>query len=243
MCLSKGLTGGYLPLSAVLAGEEIYAAFYDEYEKLRAFLHSHSYTGNPLACAVARATLRIFATEPVIERNRVLAARLAAAAAPLADHPHVAEVRQHGMILAAELVRSKATRESYDFRERRGLRVYRHALDRGLLLRPVGNVVYFMPPYVISAGRNRFYGAGRRGGHRGRDMRLTRVHVAEALAGRSELLLPDGPSAHLLRVLRLQVGSPLRVFDGRGGEYDAQISALDRRGARLRLGAHHPVDA
>jgi len=150
MCLSKGLTGGYLPLSAVLAGEEIYDAFYDEYEKLSAFLHSHSYTGNPLACAVARATLNLFETEPVIERNRVLAARLGRAAASLADHPRVAEVRQTGMILAAELVQDKTTRAPYDFRERRGLRVYRHALKEGLLLRPVGNVVYFMPPYVIT---------------------------------------------------------------------------------------------
>ncbi len=150
LCLSKGLTGGYLPLSAVMAGEEIYDAFYDEYQNLNAFLHSHSYTGNPLACAVARATLNIFATEPVIERNRVLAAHMARAAAPLADHPHVAEVRQTGMILAAELVKDKRTREPYDFRERRGLRIYRHALAQGLLLRPVGNVVYFMPPYVIT---------------------------------------------------------------------------------------------
>ena len=150
LCLSKGLTGGYLPLSVVLAGEEIYDAFYDEYEKLSAFLHSHSYTGNPLSCAVARATLGIFAQEPVIERNRVLAQRLATAAAPLADHPHVAEVRQHGMILAAELVKDKRSRTEYPFRERRGLRIYRHALGQGLLLRPVGNVVYFMPPYVIT---------------------------------------------------------------------------------------------
>ena len=150
MCLSKGLTGGYLPLSAVMAGEEIYDAFYDEYGSLRAFLHSHSYTGNPLACAVARATLNLFATEPVIERNRVLAVRLGKAAATLADHPHVAEVRQTGMILAAELVKDRRTREPYDFRERRGLRIYRHALKEGLLLRPVGNAVYFMPPYVIT---------------------------------------------------------------------------------------------
>ncbi|MEN9704623.1 MAG: hypothetical protein RLZZ393_502 [Pseudomonadota bacterium] len=150
LCLSKGLTGGYLPLSAVMAGEEIYDAFYDEYAKLNAFLHSHSYTGNPLACAVARETLRIFATEPVVERNRGLAARMARAAAPIADHPRVAEVRQTGMILAAEMVRDRATREAYDFRERRGLRVYRHALAKGVLLRPVGNVVYFMPPYVIN---------------------------------------------------------------------------------------------
>lgn len=150
LCLSKGLTGGYLPLSAVLTTQRVYDAFYDEYAKLNAFLHSHSYTGNPLACAAARATLGIFGSEPVIERNRALAARMTAATAALADHPHVAEVRQTGMILAMEMVKDRRTREAYDFRERRGLAVYRHALGRGALLRPVGNVVYFMPPYVIT---------------------------------------------------------------------------------------------
>jgi adenosylmethionine-8-amino-7-oxononanoate aminotransferase len=149
MCLSKGLTGGYLPLSAVLTTAHVYEAFYDEYVKLNAFLHSHSYTGNALACAAARATLGIFAAEPVIERNRALSARMAQATASLADHPHVGEIRQRGMILAIEMVRDKASGEPYDFRERRGLAVYRHALRHGALLRPVGNVVYFMPPYVI----------------------------------------------------------------------------------------------
>jgi adenosylmethionine-8-amino-7-oxononanoate aminotransferase len=150
LCLSKGLTGGYLPLSAVLTTNGVYEAFYDEYTKLNAFLHSHSYTGNPLACAAARATLGLFESEPVIERNRELAAHMARAAAPLADHPHVAEVRQQGMILAIEMTRDRRTREAYDFRERRGLVAYRHALSRGVLLRPIGNVLYFMPPYVIT---------------------------------------------------------------------------------------------
>ena len=150
LCLSKGLTGGYLPLSAVLAPQRIYDAFYDEYQKLNAFLHSHSYTGNPLACAVARETLRMFADTPVIDNNRQLAALMAEATAPLRDHAHVAEVRQTGMILAIELVRDKASRTPYDWRERRGLAVYRHALSRGVLLRPIGEVVYFMPPYVIT---------------------------------------------------------------------------------------------
>jgi adenosylmethionine-8-amino-7-oxononanoate aminotransferase len=150
LCLSKGLTGGYLPLAAVLTTARVYEAFYDEYAKLNAFLHSHSYTGNPLACAAARATLEIFAGEPVLERNRALAAHMGRAAASLAAHPHVAEVRQTGMILAIEMVKDKARREPYDWRERRGLRVYRHALERGVLLRPIGNVVYFMPPYVVS---------------------------------------------------------------------------------------------
>ena len=150
MCLSKGLTGGYLPLSVVLATEPIYEAFYDEYTQLKAFLHSHSYTGNALACAAARATLRIFREDRVIERNRGLAAHLSARIGALADHPHIAEVRQRGMIAAVELVRNKARREPYPWQERRGLAVYRHGLARGVLLRPIGNVIYFMPPYVIA---------------------------------------------------------------------------------------------
>lgn len=150
MCLSKGLTGGYLPLSAVLTTEPVYAAFYDEYVKLNAFLHSHSFTGNPLACAAALATLAIFRDEPVLERNRALAAHLGKCARELEDHAHVAEVRQTGMIVAIELVKDKATRTPYAWQERRGLRIYRHGLERGVLLRPIGNVVYFMPPYVIT---------------------------------------------------------------------------------------------
>jgi adenosylmethionine---8-amino-7-oxononanoate aminotransferase len=150
LCLSKGLTGGYLPLSVVLTGEDVYAAFYDEYQRLNAFLHSHSYTGNPLACAAARATLDIFATEPVLERNRALATHLGASVAHLRDHPHVTDVRQRGMILAIEFVRDKRSREPFPWQERRGLKIYRHALERGALIRPVGNVAYFMPPYVIT---------------------------------------------------------------------------------------------
>src|SRR5579863_2296717 len=150
MCLSKGLTGGYLPLSTVLATESIYRAFYDEYTRLTAFLHSHSFTGNPLGCAAARASLAIFREDRTLEHNRALAAQLGARAHALADHPHVAEVRQRGMIVAIEMVRDKASRAPYPWQERRGLAVYRHALERGVLLRPVGNVVYFMPPYVIT---------------------------------------------------------------------------------------------
>ena len=151
MCLSKGLTGGYLPLSAVMTTEVVYAAFYDEYVNQRAFLHSHSFTGNPLACAAARASLAIFREDRTLEANRDLAARMGARARALEDHPHVAEVRQCGMIVAIELTKDKATRTPYPWAERRGLALYRHALGRGVLLRPVGNVVYFMPPYVIAA--------------------------------------------------------------------------------------------
>jgi adenosylmethionine---8-amino-7-oxononanoate aminotransferase len=150
MCLSKGLTGGYLPLSAVLTTDTIYDAFYDEYTKLNAFLHSHSYTGNPLACAAANATLAIFSDEPVLERNRATAKRMHDSVAHLKDHPHVAELRQCGMILAIELMKHPASRTPWAWQERRGLRIYRHALERGALIRPLGTTVYFMPPYVIT---------------------------------------------------------------------------------------------
>jgi len=149
ICLSKGLTGGYLPLSVVVTTEDVYQAFYDDYLRQNAFLHSHSYTGNPLACAAALATLAIFAEDDVIAGNRVLAGRMTEATAGLADHPHVAEVRQTGMILAIETVKDKKSGERHDWRERRGLRAYEYALSQGALLRPIGNVIYLMPPYVI----------------------------------------------------------------------------------------------
>jgi len=150
LCVSKGLTGGTLPLSAVLTTNRIYEAFYAEYSTGKAFLHSHSYTGNPIACRAALATLSVLRDEPVLERNRGLAAHIAMRIAPLADHPHVADVRQTGMIAAIELVRDKAKREPFPAAERRGLVVYRHGLERGVVLRPLGNVVYFMPPYCIT---------------------------------------------------------------------------------------------
>jgi adenosylmethionine---8-amino-7-oxononanoate aminotransferase len=150
MCLSKGLTGGFLPLSAVLTTDAVFDAFYAEYSAGKAFLHSHSYTGNPLACRVALETLAIFREEPVLERNRALAAHLAARLAPLRDHPHVSDVRQTGMIAAVELVADKPSRRAFAATDRRGLRVYLHGLDHGALLRPLGDVIYFMPPYVVS---------------------------------------------------------------------------------------------
>ncbi len=152
LLLGKGLTGGYLPLSVCMTTDDVYQAFYGEYQARKAFLHSHSYTGNPLACAAANATLDIFRDDDVLTRNRALAAHMGRAAARLADHPHVAEVRQRGMILAIEMVMNKKTREPYAWQERRGRRVYRHALERGALLRPLGDVIYFMPPYVITEG-------------------------------------------------------------------------------------------
>ncbi len=150
LCLSKGLTGGTLPLSVVLTTGRVYEAFYAEYSAGKAFLHSHSYTGNPIACRAALATLSVLRDEPVLERNRTLAAHLASRLAPLAGHPHVADVRQTGMIAAVELAKDKHTRAPFPASERRGLRVYRHGLERGAVLRPLGNVVYFMPPFCIT---------------------------------------------------------------------------------------------
>ncbi|MDE1886775.1 MAG: adenosylmethionine--8-amino-7-oxononanoate transaminase, partial [Gammaproteobacteria bacterium] len=150
LLLSKGLTGGYLPLSVVMTHDKIYQAFYDDYAKLTAFLHSHSYTGNALGCRAALATLDIFRDDDVIVKNRALATCMHYAAAPLAAHPQVAEIRQHGMILAIEMVKDRDTRVPYPWQERRGLRVYQHALKCGVLLRPMGDVIYFMPPYVIT---------------------------------------------------------------------------------------------
>ncbi|WP_396642683.1 adenosylmethionine--8-amino-7-oxononanoate transaminase [Methylomonas sp. 2B] len=150
LCLSKGLTGGYLPLSAVLTTDNVYRAFYDEYRNLNAFLHSHSYTGNALGCRAALATIGIFQQQDVLARNRRLAEVLAGALERFREHPKVGEVRQTGLIAAIELVKDKRTREPYPWQQRRGLRVYRHALAQGVLLRPLGNVIYFMPPYVIN---------------------------------------------------------------------------------------------
>ena len=150
MCLSKGLTGGYLPLSAVMTTNDIYQAFYDDYHKLNAFLHSHSYTGNALACRAGLATLEIFQQNKIIENNKRLASIMKQMTAHFIEHTHVAEVRQTGMIVAIELVKNKQTREPYPWQERRGLKVYQYALSKGVLLRPLGNVIYFMPPYIIT---------------------------------------------------------------------------------------------
>ena len=139
MCLSKGLTGGYLPLSVVLTRDAIYEAFYDD-QVARGFLHSHSYTGNALACGAALATLEIFEHDDVIAANRAKSARMTAAARELARHPKVRHFRNTGMIWAFEV----ETRAS-DFARR----FFTHALERELLLRPLGATVYFMPPYVI----------------------------------------------------------------------------------------------
>jgi len=150
LCLSKGLTGGALPLSAVLATDKMYRAFLGDYAANNAFLHSHTFSGNPIACAAALASLAIFRDEPVLEHVGRLSARLAARIEPLREHPHVAGIRQTGLIAAFDLVADKPSRIAYEGAERRGRRFYRHALECGVLLRPLGDTVYFLPPYCIN---------------------------------------------------------------------------------------------
>ncbi len=142
MTLSKGLTGGYLPLSVVMTTDEVYGAFYCDYNEHKAFLHSHSYTGNPLACAAALATMEIFEREDVLGENRKKAAYILASLQKFKALSNVKEIRQQGMVTAIEL-------QGYDPADRVGLKVYEYALTQGVLLRPLGDVIYFMPPYVI----------------------------------------------------------------------------------------------
>ncbi|MEX0960763.1 MAG: adenosylmethionine--8-amino-7-oxononanoate transaminase [Burkholderiales bacterium] len=139
LCLSKGITGGFLPLSAVLASEAIYGAFYDD-ELTRGFLHSHSYTGNPLACRAALAVLDIFEQDDVLETNRRKTVALNRLCEPIAAHPRVRHFRNTGMIWAFD-VDTDDTRFGRHF--------YHAALREHLLLRPLGRTVYFMPPYII----------------------------------------------------------------------------------------------
>ena len=143
MLLSKGLTGGYLPLSVVLTTDEIYAAFYCDYNEHKAFLHSHSYTGNPLACSAALATLDIFEESDVLHSNREKSAYISRNLERFKSLSNVKEVRQTGMVAAVEL-------DGYRPEDRIGLKVYEYGLKRGVLLRPLGPVIYFMPPYIIT---------------------------------------------------------------------------------------------
>jgi adenosylmethionine---8-amino-7-oxononanoate aminotransferase len=140
ICLSKGITGGYLPLSAVLTTDEVYAAFYDD-ATARGFLHSHSYTGNPLACRAALAVLDIFETDRVIAANRIKAQEFTGLLAEVAAHPRVRHFRQRGMIWAFDVADAAS-----GFAER----FHRRALAQGVFIRPIGNTVYVMPPYVTS---------------------------------------------------------------------------------------------
>ena len=140
LCLSKGISGGYLPLSVVLTSDAIYETFYDD-ATAKGFLHSHSYTGNALACRAALATLDIFAADKVLEQNKQRAERLVIVVVPLVKHPQVRHLRQRKMILAFDVATDDA---------KFSRRFYRAALDREALIRPLGTTVYVMPPYIVS---------------------------------------------------------------------------------------------
>jgi adenosylmethionine-8-amino-7-oxononanoate aminotransferase len=150
ICISKGLTGGYLPLAATVATEEVYAAFLGDFKDLKTFFHGHSYTGNPLGCAASLACLDIFEKEKVIEglapKTGLLSERLQA----ISGMVHVGNVRHRGLMAGIELVRDKETKEPYAWEEKTGWQVALKMREKGVLIRPLGNVIVLMPPLSIS---------------------------------------------------------------------------------------------
>lgn len=150
MVIGKGLTGGYLPVAATLATDEVYEAFYADYQEQKTFFHGHSYTGNPLGCAVALASLKLFEERNMVEGVRAKASFVEHKLAALKDRPHVGEIRQKGLMIGIELVRDKVTREPYDWSDRIGVRTSQRARELGMLTRPLGNVIVFIPPLASS---------------------------------------------------------------------------------------------
>jgi adenosylmethionine-8-amino-7-oxononanoate aminotransferase len=146
MAISKGLTGGYMPLAATLTTEEIYNAFFGRYEDFRTFFHGHSYTGNPLGCAVALANLEVFKKDKTLSRLQPKIKTMARLLQPLWQLPHVGDIRQRGFMAAIELVEDKKTRKPFPLKARIGHRVCEIARQRGLLLRPLGHIIVLIPP-------------------------------------------------------------------------------------------------
>lgn len=150
MTISKALTGGYMPMSITCVSEEIYQAFYDDYHTMKAFMHSHTYSGNPLGCAAALAVQQVLEEDHIFEKAAETGIYLRdALQKALGNHPNVGEIRTIGLINAIELVEDKSTKKGFDSSVRMGYQIYQKALDRGLLLRPLGNVLYFNPPLTI----------------------------------------------------------------------------------------------
>lgn len=149
VCLAKGITAGYLPLAVTITNEKIYNAFYDK-SIYKAFFHGHSFTGNPLAAAIAVENLKIFKDENIIENLQPKIQLLKQETQKLYNLKHVGDVRQTGMIVAIELVKDKDTKEEFDASVRIGKKVYNEALKLGAILRPLGHIIYFIPPYVIT---------------------------------------------------------------------------------------------
>ncbi len=150
LCLAKGITGGYLPLAATLTTEEVFNAFLGEYEEKKTFFHGHSYTGNPLACAAAVANLKVMKHERILENLQGKVRLLSEALDGYRELEHVGDIRQLGMMVGIELVADKTTKEEYPYEDRIGIRVTKEARRRGLLLRPLGNVIVLIPPLGIS---------------------------------------------------------------------------------------------
>ena len=150
MAISKGLTGGYMPLAATVTTEEIYKGFLGKYEDFKAFFHGHSYTGNPLGCAVALANLEVFKKEKTLARLQPKIKTMARLLQPLRQLPHVGEIRQKGLMAAIELAEEKKTKKPYPLETRMGHKVTMEARKRGLLLRPIGNVLILLPPLSTS---------------------------------------------------------------------------------------------
>ncbi|MFC8685038.1 adenosylmethionine--8-amino-7-oxononanoate transaminase [Brevibacillus porteri] len=148
MAVAKGLTGGYLPVAATLVTEQIYDAFFADYEEQKTFFHGHSFTGNPLGCAVALANLRLMEERGVVQQVAQKSTDLDQLLEPLRDLPHVGDIRQKGLMAGIELVLDKETKEPYHWNERIGVRVCQVAREKGLLTRPLGNVIVFIPPLV-----------------------------------------------------------------------------------------------
>jgi adenosylmethionine-8-amino-7-oxononanoate aminotransferase len=150
MAISKGLTGGYMPLAATLTTDKIYRTFLGKYEDFKTFFHGHSFTGNPLGCAAALANLELFKKEKTLTRLQPKIKTMAQLLRPLWQLPHVGDIRQRGFIAAIELVEDKQTRKPYPLEGRVGHRVSMETRNRGLLLRPIGNVMILMPPLSTS---------------------------------------------------------------------------------------------
>ena len=149
MCLSKGITGGYMPLAATLITDEIYNAFMGEFKDLKTFFHGHSYTGNPLACAAAIACLDLFEKEEILKTLKEKIEILERWLKEVLNLKHVGDVRNMGLMAGVELVRNKETKEPYDWAEKMGWRVVYHAREKGVIIRPLGNVIVIMPPLSI----------------------------------------------------------------------------------------------
>lgn len=149
-CVAKGITAGYIPLAATITTHKIYNAFYDDFSKLKTFYHGHSFTGNPIASAIAVETLKIMEKEKIIENLKPKIEKLKMSLEKFKELKHVGDIRHIGMIGAVEMVKDKVTKEPYTFSERIGHQVFKEAMKNGALLRPIGNVIYFMPPYVIN---------------------------------------------------------------------------------------------